>query len=92
MEFKNSEGQGRPRLPRPLRRGSKRRCFDCKVFGLYRRHNNCQLQHASRIQADDGMSTGIIYRREYPVFQPGQQGGAVRMQTCLDQIEQELRV
>jgi len=26
---------------------------------------------AQRIQADDGMSTGIIFRDEYPVFQPG---------------------
>ena len=24
-----------------------------------------------RIEADDGMSTGIIYRREFPVYQPG---------------------
>jgi len=29
------------------------------------------IQAAQRIQADDGMSTGIIFRREYPVFQPG---------------------
>jgi 2-oxoglutarate ferredoxin oxidoreductase subunit beta len=28
---------------------------------------------AQRIQADDGMSTGIIYRSSYPVFQPGYQ-------------------
>ena len=28
-----------------------------------------------RIQADDGMSTGIIFKREYPVFQPGNGGG-----------------
>jgi 2-oxoglutarate ferredoxin oxidoreductase subunit beta len=26
---------------------------------------------AQRIQTDDGMSTGIIFRKEYPVFQPG---------------------
>ena len=30
---------------------------------------------AQRIQADDGMSTGIIFKREYPVFQPGSGGG-----------------
>ena len=30
---------------------------------------------AQRIQADDGMSTGIIFKREYPVFQPGNGGG-----------------
>jgi 2-oxoglutarate ferredoxin oxidoreductase subunit beta len=29
------------------------------------------VQAAQRIQADDGMSTGVIYRREYPVFRPG---------------------
>ena len=29
------------------------------------------LEAARRIQSDDGMSLGIIYRRELPVFQPG---------------------
>ena len=29
---------------------------------------------AARIQADGGMSTGIIYQREYPVYQPGGTG------------------
>ena len=29
------------------------------------------IEAAQRIQADDGMSTGIIFRSEYPVFQPG---------------------
>jgi 2-oxoglutarate ferredoxin oxidoreductase subunit beta len=29
------------------------------------------VEAARRIQADDGMSLGIIYRREAPVFQPG---------------------
>jgi len=29
------------------------------------------VEAAQRIQADDGMSSGIIYRNEYPVFQPG---------------------
>ena len=28
-------------------------------------------EHAERIAADDGMSTGIIYRRKFPVYQPG---------------------
>ena len=28
------------------------------------------IEAAQRIQADDGMSTGIIFRNEYPVFQP----------------------
>jgi len=29
------------------------------------------IEAAQRIQTDDGMSTGIIFRNEYPVFQPG---------------------
>jgi len=29
------------------------------------------VEAAQRIQGDDGMSSGIIYRNEYPVFQPG---------------------
>jgi len=29
------------------------------------------VEAARRIQADDGMSTGIIFRSEYPVFRPG---------------------
>ena len=29
------------------------------------------IEASRRIQADDGMSTGIIFRSEYPVFQPG---------------------
>jgi 2-oxoglutarate ferredoxin oxidoreductase subunit beta len=29
------------------------------------------IEAARRIQSDDGMSTGIIFRREYPVFRPG---------------------
>ncbi len=42
------------------------------------------IQAAQRIQADDGMSTGIIFQREYPVFQP-------RCETCgtIEQIESE---
>jgi 2-oxoglutarate ferredoxin oxidoreductase subunit beta len=39
---------------------------------------------AQRIQADDGMSTGIIYRRDYPVFRPG---GAV--ESTVEDFEQE---
>jgi len=34
------------------------------------------LLAAQRIQADDGMSTGIIYQEDVPVFQPGN-GGAL---------------
>jgi 2-oxoglutarate ferredoxin oxidoreductase subunit beta len=29
------------------------------------------VEAAQRIQADDGMSTGIIFRNDYPVFRPG---------------------
>jgi 2-oxoglutarate ferredoxin oxidoreductase subunit beta len=29
---------------------------------------------AERVYADDGMSTGIIYRRSFPVYQPGGDG------------------
>jgi len=32
---------------------------------------NNPIEAAQRIQADDGMSTGIIFRNEYPVFKPG---------------------
>ena len=39
---------------------------------------------AQRIQADDGMSTGIIYRADYPVFRPG--SGVDR---AMGSIEQE---
>ena len=35
---------------------------------------------AQRIQADDGMSTGIIFRREYPVFRPGGDGNGASLQ------------
>jgi 2-oxoglutarate ferredoxin oxidoreductase subunit beta len=40
---------------------------------------------AQRIQADDGMSTGLIFRREYTVFQTQSTAGA-----DLESIEQEL--
>jgi len=39
---------------------------------------------AQRIQADDGMSTGIIFKREYPVFQPGH-----GLDAGMDEIEKE---
>jgi 2-oxoglutarate ferredoxin oxidoreductase subunit beta len=42
---------------------------------------------AQRIQADDGMSTGIIYRSDYPVFRPG---GAAS--SNLETFESELRI
>jgi len=39
---------------------------------------------AQRIQEDDGMSTGLIFKREYPVFQPGTGTGS-----GMDEIEKE---
>ena len=42
---------------------------------------------AQRIQADDGMSTGIIYRNSIPVFQPG-----FPAEGSLQQIESELEI
>jgi hypothetical protein len=46
---------------------------------------------AQRIQADDGMSTGIIYRSQYPVFMPGN-AGAGGAGAALHAIESELRI
>jgi 2-oxoglutarate ferredoxin oxidoreductase subunit beta len=45
------------------------------------------VEAARRIQSDDGMSMGIIYRRELPVFQPG---AAARAPAAA--IESEFRV
>ena len=54
-------------------------------------HNDCgpiiaddPILAAQRIQADDDMSTGIIFRREYAVFQPRDAAGA-----DLESIERE---
>ena len=33
------------------------------------------VEAARRIQADDGMSIGVVYRNAYPVFRPGGAGG-----------------
>jgi 2-oxoglutarate ferredoxin oxidoreductase subunit beta len=46
---------------------------------------------ARRIHADDGMSTGIIYRSAYPHFQPGGEG-AGSTADCLASIERELAI
>jgi 2-oxoglutarate ferredoxin oxidoreductase subunit beta len=45
------------------------------------------MEAARRIQADDGMSLGIIYRNEFPVFQPGATG-----LSDLPAIEDEFRI
>ena len=41
------------------------------VRGLEAEVTDNPVEAAQRIQADDGMSTGIIFRHEYPVFRPG---------------------
>jgi len=46
---------------------------------------------ARRIQTDDGMSTGIIFRSDYPVFQPGS-GTTDDVAAGIAAIESELRV
>jgi 2-oxoglutarate ferredoxin oxidoreductase subunit beta len=46
---------------------------------------------ARRIQADDGMSTGIIYRSDYPAFQPGN-GAAGGPVAGIEAFESELRI
>jgi 2-oxoglutarate ferredoxin oxidoreductase subunit beta len=45
------------------------------------------IEAAQRIQADDGMSTGIIFRNEYPVFQPG-----TGVDTGMGSIESEFTI
>jgi 2-oxoglutarate ferredoxin oxidoreductase subunit beta len=45
------------------------------------------VEAARRIQSDDGMSLGIVYRREAPVFRPG-----VREQAAAPPFEDEFRL
>jgi 2-oxoglutarate ferredoxin oxidoreductase subunit beta len=49
------------------------------------------VEAARRIQTDDGMSTGIIYRSEYPAFRPGQ-GESGDVEQYMQRIESELRI
>jgi 2-oxoglutarate ferredoxin oxidoreductase subunit beta len=46
------------------------------------------IEAVQRIQADDGMSTGVIFRRQYPVFQPGGKSG----DCMLESIESEFLI
>jgi len=46
---------------------------------------------AQRIQEDDGMSMGIIFRDDYPVFQPGLEG-VTEIDAGPGQFEQELAI
>ena len=52
------------------------------------------MEAARRIQADDGMSTGVIYRANYPVFRPGAGDTHAddRAVGKLPSIESELRI
>jgi 2-oxoglutarate ferredoxin oxidoreductase subunit beta len=57
------------------------------------------VEAARRIQADDGMSIGVVYRNAYPVFRPGGAGGesggesgGVRGGGSMAAIERELRL
>ncbi len=58
------------------------------VRGFVQQATSDPVEAAQRIQADDGMSTGIIYRAGYPVFQPG--GGETAGIAALQAIEREL--
>jgi 2-oxoglutarate ferredoxin oxidoreductase subunit beta len=49
------------------------------------------MEAARRIQTDDGMSTGIIYRSDYPAFQPGS-GAASGQVAAIEAFESELRI
>ena len=42
-----------------------------EVRGFEAEATSDPIEAAQRIQADDGMSTGIIFRNPYPVFRPG---------------------
>jgi 2-oxoglutarate ferredoxin oxidoreductase subunit beta len=45
------------------------------------------IEAAQRIQADDGMSMGVIFQRQYPVFQPG-----TGVDTGMGSIESEFTI
>ena len=61
-----------------------------QVRGFEQQATSDPVEAAQRIQADDGMSTGIIYRAGFPVFQPG--GGDMDVTGVMRTIEQELRL
>jgi len=60
------------------------------VRGFEQQATSDPVEAAQRIQADDGMSTGVIYRAGYPVFQPGR--GETSGIAALQAIERELRL
>lgn len=62
-----------------------------QVRALEQETTSDPVEAAQRIQADDGMSIGIIYRSPYPAFRPG--GGAVgSIGDEMDAIEHEFRI
>jgi 2-oxoglutarate ferredoxin oxidoreductase subunit beta len=62
-----------------------------QVRGFELEPSSDPVEAARRIQADDGMSTGIIYRSDYPAFQPGN-GAASGPEAAIEAFESELRV
>jgi 2-oxoglutarate ferredoxin oxidoreductase subunit beta len=58
-----------------------------QVRGFENETTDDPILAAQRIQADDGMSAGIIYRNQFPVFQPG-----FPAEGSLQQIENELEI
>ena len=61
------------------------------VRGFEQETTSDPMEAARRIHADDGMSTGIIYRSDYPALQPGN-GEVADPGAILDAIESELRI
>jgi 2-oxoglutarate ferredoxin oxidoreductase subunit beta len=62
-----------------------------QVRGFELKATSDPMEAARRIQADDGMSTGIIYRSDYPAFQPGS-GVASGQVAAIEAFESELRI
>jgi len=61
------------------------------VRGFEQEATNDPMEAARRIHSDDGMSTGIIYRSDYPALQPGN-GEVGDPGATLDAIESEFRI
>jgi len=62
-----------------------------QVRGFEQETSSDPMEAARRIRADDGMSTGIIYRSDYPAFQPGSGAGG-DVAAGMAAIEGELRI
>ena len=59
-----------------------------QVRGFEQETTSDPIEAVQRIQADDGMSTGVIFRRQFPVFQPGGKSGDRK----LESIESEFLI